>query len=214
VYNEFVKVAREAKSMGYKKWSISGTLEVIRWERRITINGDHEFKIANDHATYYARLFQMAEPDFYGFFQTKTADADHELGLDCIQGAQEGDRGCSWRLFYQINWAISPHLVLALWRMFNHITEDTGMRRKWDNTIALQEGWDLFQVYREGGSFLEIQRLDDPAGFELEYDDFELDYDDPKFECDEDAVKFVTDKATNGSVYHFYALSLHGTEAN
>jgi hypothetical protein len=77
---------------------------------------------------------------------------------------------------------------------------------KWNNAIALSEGWDLFQTDRDGNPpILEILKLDDPASIP------ELGYSEPKFECDEDAVKFVTNKAKT-SKYHANALKSHLTE--
>lgn len=80
VYEAFLETAREAQQRGYEKWSIAGITEVVRWERKIQINGDTAFKIANDHATYYSRLLQMENPGLYGFFDTKKAAADSEMG--------------------------------------------------------------------------------------------------------------------------------------
>lgn len=65
-----------------------------------------------------------------------------------------------------------------------------------DNTIARQEGWDLFDV--DGRT--ELQRIDDPASDELHYDE-------PLFDSDESAFAFVTKLAGIGSYYHQQALT-------
>jgi len=74
---------------------------------------------------------------------------------------------------------------------------------KWNSERANREGWDVF----DNGDTLEIQRLDDPEGF-----DPSLGYDDPKFDSDEDATAFVTSRAADGSEYHQLALKLHNAE--
>ena len=79
---------------------------------------------------------------------------------------------------------------------------------KWDNAIALAEGWDVFQTDSEDGpSLLAIQRLDDPSSIPS------LGYTAPKFKSDAVALRFVTERAVSGSVYHSHALYLNGTIA-
>jgi hypothetical protein len=79
----------------------------------------------------------------------------------------------------------------------------------WDNTLALQEGWDVFgtdEVDEEGNGYirLAIQKLDDPSSVP------ELGYNDPKFDTDDQAYAFVLEKAKT-SAYHQQALDLHFT---
>ena len=75
------------------------------------------------------------------------------------------------------------------------------MSEMFDNSIALAEGWDLFDV--EGR--LHLQRIDFPAdhvGI--------LDYTEPKFASDAEAVIHVALKASQGSSYHMGAIALIG----
>jgi hypothetical protein len=72
-----------------------------------------------------------------------------------------------------------------------------------DNTKALSEGWDLFDV--EGR--LHLQRVDLPDTVP------ELGYLEPKFESDAEAIIFVSKAADAGSQYHMDALHLIGALA-
>lgn len=70
-----------------------------------------------------------------------------------------------------------------------------------DNTQAMKEGWDLFEV----DGRLMLQRIDHPsdhAGI--------LDYDEPKFNSDADAIIHVALEADAGSEYHRNAIELIG----
>lgn len=76
------------------------------------------------------------------------------------------------------------------------------MPEEFDNTIALQEGWDLFDV---DGRW-QLQRIDDPAGnFDL------LGYSEPKFGNDAAAIIHVANRAGEGSGYHYDAICRLGT---
>ena len=72
-----------------------------------------------------------------------------------------------------------------------------------DNTQALSEGWDLFDV--EGR--LQLQKVDDPEA------DPSLGYTEPKFDSDAEAIIFVAKQADAGSEYHMTALGLIGALA-
>ena len=69
-----------------------------------------------------------------------------------------------------------------------------------DNTVALAEGWDLFEV--EGR--IQLQRIDCPSDHE------QLGYSEPKFQSDAHALVEVATKARAGSAYHWGALHLIG----
>lgn len=73
---------------------------------------------------------------------------------------------------------------------------------EFDNTQALSEGWDLFEV--EGR--IQLQRIDDPASSDL-------DYTVPKFASDADALIQVAFRARAGSAYHRDAIERIGTLA-
>lgn len=77
--------------------------------------------------------------------------------------------------------------------------EKTKRLKNFDNHQSFCEGWVLFN---DG----EILRLDEPSATEIP----ELEnQDEPIFECDEDAIQFVLNKAFEGSKYHQEAILLH-----
>lgn len=65
-----------------------------------------------------------------------------------------------------------------------------------DNTRALKEGWDLFDV----DGRIQLQRIDCPSDHEG------LGYDEPKFESDAHALVEVAVQARFGSLYHWHAI--------
>lgn len=71
-----------------------------------------------------------------------------------------------------------------------------------DNTQALIEGWDLFDV---DGRY-QLQRIDCPSDHEEI-----LDYTEPKFYSDAHAIMHVALRAFEGSSYHMNALHLIGS---
>lgn len=73
-----------------------------------------------------------------------------------------------------------------------------------DNSQALQEGWDLFDV----DGRLQLQRIDNPS----DHLDI-LGYTEPKFQSDAHAIVEVATKARAGSKYHWDALHLIGALA-
>lgn len=70
-----------------------------------------------------------------------------------------------------------------------------------DNTQALNEGWDLFDV----DGRVQLQRIDCPSDHDM------LDYDEPKFQSDAHAIVEVATLARAGSAYHWEALHLIGS---
>lgn len=74
----------------------------------------------------------------------------------------------------------------------------------WDNTQALAEGWDLFDV----DGRIQLQRIDDPSSVEG------LGYDESKFASDTHALIFVAKQADAGSTYHWDALDRVGELAD
>lgn len=75
VYAELVKLARQVKTAGFKKFGIRMIWERMRWsftvEQVKRVDGD-EYKF-NDHYTpFYARLIMAQEPDLCGLFEVRT----------------------------------------------------------------------------------------------------------------------------------------------
>jgi hypothetical protein len=70
VYDEIVRLCRQANARGFKHWSINGIFEVIRWNRAIKTRAD-DYKLNNNLKTPYARYVMQNEPDLRGFFITR-----------------------------------------------------------------------------------------------------------------------------------------------
>lgn len=70
--------AKEAKyEKGQDAWSVMALIHVVRWFFDLEKDADG-YKI-NDHvASYYAREIMMKEPGLYGYFETRTGNADFE----------------------------------------------------------------------------------------------------------------------------------------
>ena len=69
VYQKLEALALKAIAVGFKHYAIKTLLENIRWHVDMTTT-DGRFKISNNHAPYYARLFHKLNPEHSGFFIT------------------------------------------------------------------------------------------------------------------------------------------------
>jgi len=80
VFELWEKLTFRAIDRGYKNIGAALIRELIRWETGITTTGS-SYKMPNEFTPYYARLFMNTHPQHQGFFRTKTAAADEEMGL-------------------------------------------------------------------------------------------------------------------------------------
>ena len=71
VYEEFDRIARTLIGRGWKHYSSDGIGHIIRWERRISIEGTHQFKMNNNHMAFYARMWLEDNPEHGGFFRLR-----------------------------------------------------------------------------------------------------------------------------------------------
>jgi hypothetical protein len=71
VYEELVKLARQAKAKGRTTIGIGMLWEVLRWHFWLETKGDDEFKLNNNHRSRYARLIMGLEVDLAGVFVTR-----------------------------------------------------------------------------------------------------------------------------------------------
>jgi hypothetical protein len=67
LYEAFKTVAFDAIKMGFKTYGANGIFEIIRWKR--AERGDGEFKINNNFAPLFARLFVNEFPQYADFFR-------------------------------------------------------------------------------------------------------------------------------------------------
>lgn len=67
LYEEFKKIALESIAMGLKNYGAKSIFEIIRWET--AKRGEGEFKINNNYAPLFARLFANEYPEHRDFFR-------------------------------------------------------------------------------------------------------------------------------------------------
>lgn len=75
LYEAFKSVALDAMKMGFTNYGANGIFEIIRWKR--AERGEGEFKINNNYAPLFARLFVNEYPqhkDFFRFRKSKYSD--------------------------------------------------------------------------------------------------------------------------------------------
>lgn len=74
LYEAFKTVAFDALNIGFKNYGAKGIFEIIRWKR--AERGDGEFKINNNYAPLFARLFVNEYPQYADFFRFKKSRFD------------------------------------------------------------------------------------------------------------------------------------------
>lgn len=70
VYDQLVRLARQAVRRGATHLGIGMLFEVLRWRHTLATGGD-EFRLNNNYRSYYARLIMMNERDLEGVFETR-----------------------------------------------------------------------------------------------------------------------------------------------
>ncbi len=78
VYEAFRKYTIQAIQSGYKHFGAQMIIEKIRWQSAI-VKKDHDFKINNDFASFYSRMFILEYPSYSDYFRTRTSVADELL---------------------------------------------------------------------------------------------------------------------------------------
>jgi hypothetical protein len=77
VYEELIKLTRQAHSKGRRKIGMQMLFEVIRWNK-ILQTTDDDFKLNNDYAAYYSRLIMKEHPEFKNMFETRKVRGDYQ----------------------------------------------------------------------------------------------------------------------------------------
>lgn len=72
VFDELLRLARQARDQGATKIGMKMLWEVMRWNRRsyLATRGD-EFKLNNTYTAYYSRLLAHVDPSLEGLFETR-----------------------------------------------------------------------------------------------------------------------------------------------
>jgi hypothetical protein len=79
VYQELLRLAREAQCNGFSKFGIRTIWETMRWNFAMKSATRDAFKL-NDHLTSsYARVLMAQEIDLVGFFETRQKKANRSV---------------------------------------------------------------------------------------------------------------------------------------
>ena len=70
VYTAFKRFTFQAIGSKRQRFSSMAVIQRMRWESMVS--GDDDFKINNNYAPYYARLFMKDFPQYEGFFETRS----------------------------------------------------------------------------------------------------------------------------------------------
>ncbi len=73
IWKEFKKIAKQAKAMGFKRYSANGIFEIMRWNTGV--KGKGQYKISNNYRPDYARKMMKEFPRFADFFVIKPLKA-------------------------------------------------------------------------------------------------------------------------------------------
>jgi len=75
LYAAFKNIALRAIRLGFTNYGAKGIFEIIRWER--AERGDGEFKINNNFAPLFTRLFENEFPQHKNFFRKRRSAFDN-----------------------------------------------------------------------------------------------------------------------------------------
>lgn len=71
VFTLFVQFAEELIGSGRKRGSAHAVMHRIRWHHDVDAGDEDEFKINNNYAAWYSRLFEYKHPQHKGFFKRR-----------------------------------------------------------------------------------------------------------------------------------------------
>lgn len=84
VYDLFRQFTLELLRSGRRNYGAQGVLERIRWHFAVRTAGD-AFKVNNDFAAFYARMFMFQFPEYLGFFRRRGSAADSSLPPETLR---------------------------------------------------------------------------------------------------------------------------------
>ncbi len=71
IYELYKEYAFKAIEAGFKRYSVTAIMNVIRWERNVKSNDFESFKMNSVYTSRYARLLMYNEPALRGFFEIR-----------------------------------------------------------------------------------------------------------------------------------------------
>jgi len=75
IYHQFRFYALEVIKSGFKNFGAQMIIEKIRWETGV-VSKNSDFKINNDYAAFYSRMFMSEYPNYKGYFRLRKSIAD------------------------------------------------------------------------------------------------------------------------------------------
>ena len=79
VYDLYLKYAEQVREKGYKNYSIYTIMHRVRWHVNVETRDNDGFKMNNNYAGRYARLIELRNPEFKGFFRNRRLKYDSVL---------------------------------------------------------------------------------------------------------------------------------------
>lgn len=76
IYNQFRYYTLRAIESGYKNFGAQMIIERIRWQTGV-VSKNSDFKINNDYAAFYSRMFMAEYPSYSSYFRTRNSIADN-----------------------------------------------------------------------------------------------------------------------------------------
>jgi len=74
IYNKYEELTLELIEKGVKHYGTMDMLGAIRWTT--AVSGTGQYKVNNNYAPYYARLFEKRNPQHTGFFRMRKSKYD------------------------------------------------------------------------------------------------------------------------------------------
>ena len=80
VYRELVRLARQLRERGHRRYGIGSLFEVLRWHSALgDADAVADYRLDNNHRSRYARLIEAQEADLAGFFACRRLHGDFDL---------------------------------------------------------------------------------------------------------------------------------------
>ena len=76
VFDCFCDLTNKTIAKGFQHYGSQGILELLRWQTGVTTTDPKGFKINNDFAAFYSRMFEAVYPEYKGFFRKRRSAAD------------------------------------------------------------------------------------------------------------------------------------------
>ncbi len=75
IYHQFRYYTLRVIQSGFKNFGSQMIIEKIRWETGV-VSKNSDFKINNDYAAFYSRMFMLEYPNYEGYFRLRRSIAD------------------------------------------------------------------------------------------------------------------------------------------